>query len=379
VLQVQKRNASIVPFDKNKIVIAIQKAMRSPAGEYVELQAEEIADEIELLLKKERSGSDTTTDIKTIESIVYNKLIEYDNIQTAKAYEGYRAIHEFRREHNTSDDNIMAIVHNDNDDLRDDNSNKNAELNSTKRDLIAGEVSKDILKRKLLPKEILEAWDNNILYFHDSDYAIQDESNCCLPNIEDMLKNGTVISGRKIDSPQSFQTACTVMTQIIAQVASAQYGGQTVNGIDRILAPYLHKSYYRHLKLIKESNLDLTEEQQNNLAEALTKRELKDGVQTIQYQINTLSTSNGQTPFCSLVLYFKPDYEYAKEAAMICEEILRQRIRGIKNADGVYTTPVFPKLIYVLDEHNIHPYSPYYYLTQLSVQCTALRQYPKVA
>lgn len=372
-LHVIKRNGKIVPFDKEKIRIAIEKAMKSPAGNYIKGQAERIAADIEQKIKEKDLS---TVSIHDIESAVYDLLVKYGNSITAKSYEAYRAVHEFQRMHNTSDDNIMNVVRNSDIDLRDDNSNKNTELNSTKRDMIAGEVSKDILKRKLMPKELVEAWEDNIFWFHDADYAIADMFNCCLPNLEDMLANGTVINGRKIDPPKSFQVACTVMTQIIACIASNQYGGQSINGVDRILAPYVRKSYNRHYAYLKESDPTLSDKECTKLAKVLTKREVKDGVQTIQYQINTLMTTNGQTPFVTLFLYFKPDYEYAEEAAMICEEILRQRYQGIKNKDGVYTTPVFPKLIYALDEHNIHEDSPYYYLTKLAVATTARRQYP---
>lgn len=369
-MYVIKRNGRKVPFDAKKIAAAITKAMRSPSGIYEPGQADDIARSI----AKKAALSDAPLPISWIENEVYQELTARQNIATAKAYEGYRAIHEFLRKQNTSDKNIMAIVQDSDEDLRDDNSNKDAAINSTQRDLIAGEVSKDILKRKLLPKDILEAWEANVLYFHDSDYAIMNEVNCSLCDFEDMLTNGTVINKRRIDPPKSFQTACTVLTQIVAQVASSQYGGQTVNGIDRILALFLRKSYARNRKVLAGSGLSGSALE--SATEAVTHKELEAGIQTLQYQVNTIACSNGQTPFVSFALYFKPDYEYAHEAAMICEEILKQRYQGIKDEKGILSTPVFPKLLYILDEHNAHPNSPYYYLTKLAAKTTARRMYP---
>lgn len=252
---------------------------------------------------------------------------------------------------------------------------------STQRDLIAGEVSKDIARRKIIPTDILEAHDSGAIHFHDMDYIIQPMFNCCLINLEDMLNNGTVINGKKIDTPKSFQVACTVTTQIIAQVASGQYGGQSINGIDRILAPFVRKSYDKLLAQVIEEQVEVygmepNMEKAKEIAWKRTRKEVKDGIQTIQYQINTLMTTNGQAPFVTLFMHFDPKSEYANEAALIDEEILKQRIQGVKNDANVYITPAFPKLIYVLDEHNIHPDAPYYYLTELAAKCTAKRMYP---
>lgn len=227
----------------------------------------------------------------------------------------------------------------------------------------------------------MQAHDSGAIHFHDMDYIIQPMFNCCLINLEDMLQNGTVINGKKIDTPKSFQVACTVTTQIIAQVASGQYGGQSINGVDRILAPFVRKSYEKYLAAVIEEQKEIygiepDMEKAEEIAWKRTRKEVKDGIQTIQYQINTLMTTNGQAPFVTLFMYFQPDYEYAKEAAMIDEEILEQRLQGIKNEQDVYVTPAFPKLIYVLDEHNVHPGSPYYYLTELAAKCTAKRMYP---
>ena len=282
---------------------------------------------------------------------------------------------------NTTDKNILGLLNFSNKEVIDENSNKNAKIVSTQRDLIAGEVSKDIARRMLIPKDILEAHDKGAIHFHDMDYIIQPMFNCCLINLEDMLNNGTVINGKMIDSPKSFQVACTVTTQIIAQVASGQYGGQSINGIDRILAPFVRKSYLKYLEIAKQEQveiyqMDIDEALAEKVAWMRTKKEVKDGIQTIQYQINTLMTTNGQAPFVTLFMHFDPDSEYAKEAALITEEILNQRYEGIKNEAGVYVTPAFPKLIYALDEHNIHEDAPYYYLTKLAAKCSAKRMYP---
>ncbi len=377
-MRVRKRDGRIADFDKEKIVIAIEKAMHSPQGKYVENQAKVVADDIAMAYKK--SGKDIVS-IYKIEDDVYYTLIDYDNAQTAKSYESYKSVQAYKRKINTTDSDIISLIEQSNKELMDENSNKNATVVSTQRDLIAGEVSKDISKRKILPSDVLEAHETGAIHMHDLDYLLQPMFNCCLIDIEDMLKNGTVINDKKIDTPKSFQVACTVMTQIIAQVASAQYGGQSINGVDKILAPYVRKSFEKYKKqAIKEQmdvyGLDPDLIKAEEIAWRRTKKEVKDGVQTIQYQINTLMTTNGQSPFVTLFMHFSPDYEYKKEAALITEEILKQRIQGIKNDVGVYITPAFPKLIYVLDEHNITEDSPYWYLTELAAECTAKRMYP---
>ena len=377
-LQVIKRDGTKVPFDKHKIALAIEKAEHSSTGLYEEGLAQRIADEIEEYAQKLQK--DMT--IYAIEDQVYYKLIEYHNPATARAYEGYKAVQAFKRRQNTTDDDVIGLLDRSNVSVLDENSNKDAAIVSTQRDLIAGEVSKDIARRKLIPTDILEAHDSGAIHFHDMDYIIQPMFNCCLINLEDMLTNGTVINGKKIDTPKSFQVACTVTTQIIAQVASGQYGGQSINGIDRILAPFVRKSYEKILNNVIEEQVEIygmepNMEKAREIAWNRTRKEVKDGIQTIQYQINTLMTTNGQSPFVTLFMYFQPDYEYAKEAALITEEILRQRIKGVKNEADIYITPAFPKLIYVLDdEHNVTPDSPYYYLTELAAQCTAKRMYP---
>lgn len=364
-----KRNNDKVEFDKHKIVNAVTKAMKYGSGVYEQDIAESVANEIERV-----AGEVKTLTIYQVEDMVYHKLIKHKHEATAKAYEGYRAIQSFKRESNTTDDSILNLISNINDEVMNENSNKNARIASTQRDLIAGEVSKDIAKRKLVPSHLIQAHNEGAIHIHDLDYIMQPIFNCCLVNLKDMLDNGTVINEKMVESPKSFQTACTITTQIIAQVASNQYGGTSINGIDRILAPYVRKSYNKHLKTMIEELGDV--EKAYKLADKLTRKEIKDGVQTIQYQIFTLMTTNGQSPFVTLSMHFDQKSEYAKEAAMITEEILRQRMQGVKNEKGVYITPAFPKLIYVLDEHNIHKDSDYYYLTELAAKCTAKRMYP---
>lgn len=376
-LQVIKRDGTKVPFDREKISTAIEKAMNSSSGIYEEGTAGKIAREIE----KYADTLKHSMTIYSIEDQVYYKLIENSNSATARAYENYKAMQAFKRQINTTDDNVLGLIRMTNKDVMDENSNKNSKVVSTQRDLIAGEVSKDIARRKLIPLDIVQAHDSGAIHFHDMDYIIQPMFNCCLINLEDMLTNGTVINGKKIDSPKSFQVACTVTTQIIAQVASGQYGGQSINGIDRILAPFVRKSYDKILRAVVDEQKEIygmepDMEKAKEVAWNRTRKEVKDGIQTIQYQINTLMTTNGQAPFVTLFMYFQPGFKYEKEAAMIDEEILEQRLQGIKNEQNVYVTPAFPKLIYVLDEHNIRPGAPYYYLTELAAKCTAKRMYP---
>ncbi len=376
-LQVIKRDGQKVAFNKEKIIAAIEKAMHSSTGIFEAGQAERIATEIEEYASK--LAKDIT--IYAIEDQVYYKLVEFGNLATARAYENYKAVQAFKRKENTTDDDVFGLLNRSNVAILDENSNKDASIVSTQRDLIAGEVSKDIARRKLIPADIVQAHDSGAIHFHDMDYIIQPMFNCCLINLKDMLDNGTVINGKKIDSPKSFQVACTVTTQIIAQVASGQYGGQSINGVDRILAPYVRKSYEKYLRNVLEEQREVygiepNMEKAEEIAWRRTRKEVKDGIQTIQYQINTLMTTNGQAPFVTLFMHFDPNSEYAKEAALIDEEIIKQRLQGLKNENDVYITPAFPKLIYVLDEHNVTPDAPYYYLTELAAKCTAKRMYP---
>lgn len=378
-MEVIKRDGRKVPFHNEKIEVAIEKAMQSPQGKWIAGQEKEIAEALE---DKYRLMGKEAVSIYQIEDDVYYALIKAGNEETAKAYEGYKSVQTYKRRINTTDEDIISLLKQTAVDLMEENSNKNATIASTQRDLIAGEVSKDIVKRKILPQDILEAHETGAIHIHDLDYMIQPIFNCCLIDLEAMLREGTVVNGKKIDTPKSFQVACTVSTQIIAQVASSQYGGQSINGVDRILAPYVRVSYEKHKAIIHEELeeiygvTDVPEEKIEEAAWRRTRKEVRDGVQTIQYQINTLMTTNGQSPFVTLFMHFDEGYEYAKEAAMIDEEILLQRIKGIKNEADVYVTPAFPKLIYVLDDHNMYPDSPYYYLTELAAECTAKRMYP---
>ena len=295
--------------------------------------------------------------------------------ELAKKYIIYRYTREMVRRANTTDDSIMSLIKNSNKDVMEENSNKNAYIASTQRDLIAGEVSKDLTKRILLPEKIIKAHEDGVIHFHDMDYYLQSIFNCCLINIGDMLENGTVMNGKLIESPKSFQVACTVMTQIISAVASSQYGGQSVD--IRHLGKYLRKTRDKYERHYKEKYGDIiSDEVRERFIDDRLRDELRSGVQTIQYQINTLMTTNGQSPFVTLFLNLDKDDPYIEENAMIIEEILKQRIEGIKNEKGVYVTPAFPKLIYVLDEHNCLKGGKYDYLTKLAVKCSAKRMYP---
>ncbi|MBQ9887557.1 MAG: anaerobic ribonucleoside-triphosphate reductase [Lachnospiraceae bacterium] len=369
-MKVVKRDGSIVDFDRSKIVTAIRKANAS-VDEGERVTDEQIEAVVEYVEKKNRPR----LLVEDIQDMVEQKLMEAGKYELSKSYIIYRYSRALVRKANTTDDSILSLIKNSNKDVMEENSNKNAVMAATQRDLIAGEVSKDLTKRVLLPEYISEAHEKGILHFHDADYFLQPIFNCCLINIGDMLDNGTVMNGKLIESPKSFQVACTVMTQIIASVASSQYGGQSVD-ISH-LGKYLRKSREKfRAQAIEALGNELSEEQLNKIVEMRLKNELKAGVQTIQYQINTLMTTNGQSPFVTIFLNLKPDDEYIEENAQIIEEIIRQRYEGIKNEKGVYVTPAFPKLIYVLDEHNCLKGGKYDYLTKLAVKCSAKRLYP---
>ncbi len=369
-MNVIKRDCTEVPFNKEKISNAIMKAM--PYGEGIkEKIALRIAEEIEQELLQNQVEE---VEIYTIESMVFDKLIKYKQKNTAKAYEGYRQVREYQRYvQNSTDEDLINLLDGTNEYLNKENSNKDAKLVTTQRDYMAGIMSKDITKRFLMPPDILQADEEGIIHFHDMDYFGQKAlHNCDLINLEDMLQNGTVINGVRIDKPHRFLTACTVATQIITAVASSQYGGCTISLSH--LAPFVKYSYdILYNKYIKRGNSDL--EAQKYAMEDLTK-EIEDGVQTFNYQINSMSTTNGQAPFLSVFMYLGETKEYKQELAMIIEEFLKQRIQGMKNKVGVYVTQAFPKLLYVLEEDNIHEDSPYWYLTKLSAQCTAKRLVP---
>ncbi len=369
-MQVIKRDGRIVEYDRTKIAVAIQKA--NDAVEESERASQQEIDEILSYIEKRNKQRMLVEDIQ---DIIERKLMEFNHYILAKIYIIYRYSRALVRKANTTDESILTLIQNANRDVMEENSNKNAVAAATQRDLIAGEVSKDLTKRILLPEKISNAHEEGAIHFHDADYFLQPIFNCCLIDIGNMLDNGTVMNGKMIESPKSFQVACTVMTQIIAAVASSQYGGQSVD--IRHLGKYLKKSYLKYKKSISEvANGELSEEVLEKLTRDRVTDELRSGVQTIQYQINTLMTTNGQSPFVTLFLHLDPQDEYLKENAMIIEEILRQRLEGIKNEQGVYVTPAFPKLVYVLDEHNCLKGGRYDYITKLAVKCSAKRLYP---
>ena len=369
-MKVIKRDGRAVDYDRAKIQVAIEKANTEvkPRERASKEDIKKIIEYIEELNKKRMLVED-------IQDIIEEKLMEIEKYELAKKYIVYRYTRALVRKQNTTDETILGIIRNDNKELAEENSNKNTLLASTQRDYIAGEVSRDLTKRLLLPEKIAKADAEGILHFHDADYFVQPIFNCCLINIEDMLDNGTVMNGKMIESPKSFQVACTVTTQIIAAVASNQYGGQSVDLIH--LGKYLRKSYNKFKKEIETKYKGkVSDDIIEDLVDTRLKSELKAGVQTIQYQINTLMTTNGQSPFVTLFLHLEEGDPYIKENAMIIEEVLRQRYEGIKNEAGVYVTPSFPKLVYVLDEFNSLKGGEYDYLTKLAVKCSAKRMYP---
>ena len=370
-MQVVKRDGSIVAFDRSKIVSAIQKANHS-----VDEEERISQDMIERISRSIEQRHRSRLLVEDIQDMVERQLMEQDKYVLAKNYIIYRYNRALVRKQNTTDESILSLLHNTNKELAEENSNKNTVIASTQRDYIAGEVSRDLTRRILLPEKISKAHDEGVLHFHDADYFVQPIFNCCLINIGDMLDNGTMMNGKLIESPKSFQVACNVMTQIIANVASNQYGGQSVDVSH--LGKYLRRSYNKFKKRITDEcqGEDVSEELIEKLTRERIQEELKSGVQTIQYQINTLMTTNGQSPFVTLFLYLKEGDPYIKENAMIVEEILRQRLEGIKNASGVYVTPAFPKLVYVLDENNCLRGGEYDDITRLAVKCSAKRMYP---
>lgn len=366
-MKVVKRNGSLAGFDKNKIYNAIMKAMKNGSGIVKPNIAKKIANEIE----EEFSDKDEIR-ISEIETAVFDKLIAKKQKITAKAYESYRAIQEFKRNRTELDKIIEGIVDGTNEEAINENSNKNAYIASTQRDLMAGEYSKDYSRRNLLPANILYAHDEGIIHMHDLDYFMQHIHNCCLVNLKDMLQNGTVINRKMIEKPKSLQTACTVATQAVQQIANGQYGGQTISLAH--LAPFVRISFHKYLE--KYKNRGCSPEDANTYAMEDLHEEIKAGIQTIQYQINTFSTSNGQAPFLSIFMYISEEPGYEKETAMLIEEMLRQRIQGMKNEASAYITPAFPKLLYVTDKNNIYPDSEYFYLTELAAECVSKRMMP---
>ena len=366
-LSIIKRDGSKAEFDKLKIENAILKAMKYGSGVLEEDIAKDIAEEIEKIYLQ---GSPSPT-VSKVEELVYKELIDHKQELTAKAYEGYRAVQSFKREVNTTDDSILGLLDKSNEDVLNENSNKNGQLASTQRDLMAGEVSKDIARRKLIPAHIVQAHDEGVLHYHDMDYAIQPIHNCMLINLEDMLTNGTVINNKLVESPKSFATACTVTTQIIAQIASGQYGGNSIT--IKHIAPFLRVSYNKYFEKYKEKySLEMAHE----LAEDRMLEELKSGIQTIRYQLSTLHTSNGQSPFSTIYLEIEEGGEFEREEALICEEMIVQRLEGMKNYKGQEIGEEFPKLVYLLDEHNCLEGGKYDYITKLAAKCNTKRLVP---
>lgn len=377
-MYVIKRDGSQVHFDAYKICEAINKANNAYEGS--DKLSPKMIDEIVEKINYKCSKLDRAVSVEEIQDMVEDCIMNLGRYRLAKEYITYRYKHALMRKSNDLDRKILNLIDCKNEEVLQENSNKNPTINSTQRDYIAGEYSKDISNRLLLPEDIQKAHNEGLIHFHDMDYFIQKMHNCCLINLEDMLQNGTVISETKIDTPHSFTTACNIATQIIAQVASSQYGGATISLAH--LAPFVDVSRKKIINNIKEeleiSGATLTEEQIKEIAEERLKREIKSGIQTIQYQIVTLMTTNGQAPFITESMYLNEakNEQEKHDLAMIIEETLRQRYKGTKNKQGVYVTPTFPKLIYVLQDDNIHEGDEYYYLTIMAAQCTAKRMVP---
>lgn len=372
-IKVVKRNGISVDFDPSKIEVAITKANKEvdPSDQ---LTSEEIHDLTNKITDTLISKYTECATVEQIQDEVEEALVIIGKYHISKAYMIYRFKRIIARGSNTTDEDIISMVRDENKEMREENSNKSTILASTQRDYIAGIVSRDIANRLLLPEKISKAHQECQIHYHDADYALSPEFNCCLINIGDMLDNGTCMNGKMVESPKSFQVACTVATQIMAAVASNQYGGQSIDM--RHFGKYLRRSKDKFEKDIREACPELTDEEVSKLVNTQLKRELSAGVQTIQYQVNTLMTTNGQAPFVTLFLYLDPENEYSEENAMIIEEILKQRLQGIKNECGVYVTPAFPKLIYVLTPENNLSGGKYDYITELAARCTAKRMYP---
>ena len=377
-MKVIKRNSSEVTFDISKIITAITKANEAVEEDarMTPMQIKRIAEAVELnCIRMNRAP-----EVEEIQDLVESQIMAHGAYEVAKKYITYRYTRALVRRSNTTDEKILSLIECCNEEAKQENANKNPTVNSVQRDYMAGEVSRDITTRLLLPEEIVQAHEEGIIHFHDADYYAQHMHNCDLVNLEDMLQNGTVISGTMIERPHSFSTACNIATQIIAQVASNQYGGQSISLTH--LAPFVQVSREKITKAVKEEmasiGTELNDEQLSKIVEKRLREEISKGVQTIQYQVVTLLTTNGQAPFVTVFMYLGEarNEQEKKDLAIIIEETLLQRYEGVKNEEGVYVTPAFPKLIYVLEEQNIHEDSPYYYLTKLSAKCTARRMVP---
>ena len=375
-MKIIKRNGAEVGFDITKIIIAITKANESvaEADRMTPMQIQRIAESVELQCQK----MNRAPTVEEIQDMVEHHIMAHGAFEVAKHYITYRYTRSLVRKSNTTDDKILSLIECNNEEAKQENSNKNPVVNSTQRDYMAGEVSRDITNRILLPQDIVDAHNEGIIHFHDTDYYAQHMHNCDLVNLEDMLQNGTVISGTYIEKPHSFSTACNIATQIIAQVASNQYGGQSISLTH--LAPFVDVSRKKIAAEVEVemAGLDVSAERKKEIVERRLRSEINRGVQTIQYQVVTLMTTNGQAPFITVFMYLGEARNPQEKAdlAIIIEETIRQRYQGVKNEAGVWITPAFPKLIYVLEEDNIRPGTPYYYLTELAAKCTAKRMVP---
>ena len=379
-MNIIKRNGTEEVFDPKKILKALNKANEAVDDKTLQLSDLEMQS-IALDVKNRVEHSISTVSVENIQDMVENGIMRYAKFDVARKYITYRYTRSLVRKSNSTDEQILSLLERNNEEVKQENSNKNPIINSVQRDYMAGEVSKDLTKRVLLPRDIMEAYEQGIIHFHDADYFAQHMHNCDLVNMEDMLQNGTVISGTKIEKPHSFATACNIATQIVAQVASNQYGGQSVSLAH--LAPFVDvsrkkiraevKNELRNIVHIKENS-----EMVDEITEARLKKEIKAGIQTIQYQLVTLMTTNGQTPFVTLFMYLNelPDGQTKDDLVMIIEEVLKQRLKGTQNEEGVWITPAFPKLIYVLEEDNIYENSRYFWLTELAAKCNAKRMVP---
>ncbi|MBQ8139468.1 MAG: anaerobic ribonucleoside-triphosphate reductase [Lachnospiraceae bacterium] len=375
-MKIIKRSGAEVEFDSQKIITAVTKANNSviPSERMTELQIRRIAEDVEIAV----SNMNRSLGVEEIQDIVENQIMNQRAFEVARHYITYRYTRELVRKSNTTDEQILSLIECNNEEVKQENSNKNPTIVSVQRDYMAGEVSKDITRRFLIPNDIAQAHEQGIIHFHDADYFAQHMHNCDLVNLEDMLQNGTVISGTMIEKPHSFSTACNIATQIIAQVASCQYGGQSISLTH--LAPFVDVSRNKIREQVTEELKDLnaTSEDIERITEKRLREEVKNGVQMVQYQVVTLMTTNGQAPFVTVFMYLNEarNPQEKKDLALIIEEMLKQRYEGVKNEKGVWITPAFPKLIYVLEEDNIHEDSEYYYLTQLAAKCTAKRLVP---
>ena len=375
-MKIIKRNGAEVPFDITKIITAVTKASDSVGGK-ARLSREQITD-IAAAVTDQCQALNRAVSVEEVQDMVENQLMDIKAHDIARHYITYRYIQSLKRQTNTTDERILSLIECQNEEVKQENANKNPTVNSVQRDYMAGEISKDLTARLLLDPEIVKAHQEGLIHFHDSDYFAQHMHNCDLVNLDDMLQNGTVISGTYIEKPHSFSTACNIATQIIAQVASNQYGGQSISLTH--LAPFVDVSRKKIAAEVEAEmeGLDVSTERKREIVERRLRNEINRGVQTIQYQVVTLMTTNGQAPFITVFMYLGEARNAQEKAdlAIIIEETIRQRYQGVKNEAGVWITPAFPKLIYVLEEDNIHPGDPYYYLTELAAKCTAKRMVP---